>query len=195
MTTYPSRCRFNDRCPACRSQTYFARRNLDCKGHCPACGPRRNALVLGEHVDHWDDEGAAIWGHDTYRILKCAGCERIYFQIEKKFSEDWEVEIDQETGKEVTIIPSTFSYWPAPIKRPRPAWVKGLVVVDSRLHDLLNETYTALDNELGVFAAIGLRTAIDCASELLKIDPAKTFAEKLDDLVAKGTSVRMKGRI
>src|SRR5205807_162067 len=111
------------------------------------------------------------WGHDTYRILKCAGCERIYFQIEKQFSEDMEIEFDQ-TGKEVAVIPSSFSYWPAPTKRLRPDWLNGLNFIDPRLHDLLHQTYTALDNDLGVFAAIGLRTSIDCGSELLKIDPA-----------------------
>ena len=42
--------------------------------------------------------------------------------------------------------------------------------------------YTALSNNLGVLAAIGVRTVFDRASELLGIDPEKPFQQKLDDL-------------
>jgi Domain of unknown function (DUF4145) len=50
----------------------------------------------------------------------------------------------------------------------------------------LTSVYTALDNDLRVLAAIGLRTAFDRASELLGIDPNKTFAGKLSQLVVDG---------
>jgi hypothetical protein len=54
------------------------------------------------------------------------------------------------------------------------------------LEDLLTSVYTALDNDLRVLAAIGLRTAFDRASELLSVDPEKTFADKLSQLMANG---------
>jgi len=46
--------------------------------------------------------------------------------------------------------------------------------------------YTALDHDLTVLAATGMRTTFDRASELLGIDPGKPFAKKLDDLVLAG---------
>lgn len=46
--------------------------------------------------------------------------------------------------------------------------------------------YAALDNDLRVVAAVAARTAFDRASELLGIDPAIGFQEKLDSLGANG---------
>jgi len=51
------------------------------------------------------------------------------------------------------------------------------------LNSALRELYGALENDLGMLAAIGIRTCFDIASELLKVDPALTFAEKLGALV------------
>ena len=46
--------------------------------------------------------------------------------------------------------------------------------------------YAALDNDLRVVSAIAARTVFDRASELLGIDPAISFQEKLDGLGANG---------
>ena len=43
-----------------------------------------------------------------------------------------------------------------------------------------------MNNELHVLSAIGIRTAFDRASELLGVDPAKNFLEKLTELVHLG---------
>jgi uncharacterized protein DUF4145 len=139
------------------------------KCHCPTCGERRNAHVLAHYEDRWHNEEADIWGSGDYRILRCAGCDEIYFQQETFFSED----ID----KEIT-------YWPAPSKRKRPEWL--FQVEDNDLEDLLTSVYRAVDNDLRVLAAIGLRTAFDRASELLGIDPTRSFADKLSQLMADG---------
>jgi hypothetical protein len=58
--------------------------------------------------------------------------------------------------------------------------------VEKGLYDLLTETYNALDVDARVLAAAGARTVFDRAAELLKINPAITFAEKLDLLHTKG---------
>jgi hypothetical protein len=44
------------------------------------------------------------------------------------------------------------------------------------------DTYVALNNDLRILAAIGIRTAFDRASQLLGIAPEKTFADKLGEL-------------
>jgi hypothetical protein len=54
------------------------------------------------------------------------------------------------------------------------------------LNASLKELYGSLDNSLNMLAAIGIRTAFDIATELLKIDQEQTFARKLDDLVING---------
>jgi hypothetical protein len=50
------------------------------------------------------------------------------------------------------------------------------------LADLLDELYTALNNNLHILATIGMRTVFDCASQLLGTDPNQSFAEKLKEL-------------
>jgi hypothetical protein len=58
----------------------------------------------------------------------------------------------------------------------------SIVLVDDKLYGLLEETYQALNSGLKVITAIGMRTAIDRTTEVLKIDPSRTFEEKLEDL-------------
>jgi hypothetical protein len=45
------------------------------------------------------------------------------------------------------------------------------------------ELYSALNNDLFILSGIGIRTTFDVASELLGVEPSKTFSEKLDRLV------------
>ena len=54
--------------------------------------------------------------------------------------------------------------------------------IDGQLHGILSEMYTAYDNRSYILTAVGLRTALDRGTEVLGIDPAITFAEKLDAL-------------
>ena len=49
---------------------------------------------------------------------------------------------------------------------------------------MLDEVYTALDNNLDILATIGLRTVFDCASQKLGADPNQNFEEKLKELAA-----------
>jgi Domain of unknown function (DUF4145) len=50
---------------------------------------------------------------------------------------------------------------------------------------LLDEVYTALNNDLQTLATIGIRTVFDCASQLLGCDPNNSFSEKLKELTAR----------
>ena len=146
------------------------------KGHCPNCGSDRLADVVGHHRQAHDAKGGGPdWGAawTDYRILQCRGCEVAYFQQEKLWEEwdDWH---------EVT-------YWPSPSKRKKPDWSSSLWRSgDAALISLFDEIYRALNDDLRVLSAIGIRTAFDRATELVGIDPAKTFAEKLVKLVELG---------
>ena len=156
------------------------------RGHCPNCGSGRKAYVRREHVVRSTDEDDGTSASDTGMILECCGCERIYFRRDYWFSE-WETlgshpitgEPRLEGGVETV-------YWPAPVSRQRPHWLEKIEEVDRDLGRLLEEMYAALDNDLRVLAAIAARTVFDRASELLRVDPAMRFEEKLDRLGADG---------
>jgi hypothetical protein len=139
------------------------------KGLCPHCGAERQANILGEHIHRKDDDRSPVWWRGTYSILSCRGCETVYFRCTKFFSEDDEEEI---------------SYWPPISKREKPLWCDKLS--DANLRGLFGDVYTAMNNDLHVLAAIGIRTAFDRASELLGVDPSLAFREKLNNLVTTG---------
>jgi hypothetical protein len=146
------------------------------KGHCPQCGANRNAEVLHEHTAGWSDEEAGIFGQDTSQMLKCCGCDTVYFEVRSIDSEDY----DQNGPKE------RVTYYPAPSKRNEPSWMWEMLMEDDKLHSLLKETYAALNNDARVLAAVGLRTIFDRASEKFGVDPDKSFKAKLDELVTLG---------
>jgi hypothetical protein len=70
--------------------------------------------------------------------------------------------------------------------RDKPTWIVGLEKTDEQLINILGEMYAAYSGGLYILAAQGLRTALDRATEVLGIDPAKTFEEKLDALKSGG---------
>jgi Domain of unknown function (DUF4145) len=156
------------------------------KGHCPECGPARLADVVGHYSKRDEDDRSAVWSETDYRILRCRGCEAVYFQTDYVFSEDMEHEEDPHTGEYNTILSHKITYWPSPSKRKQPEWSSELFVIDSDLDSLFDDIYVALNADLRVLAAIGMRTAFDRASELLDVDPTKTFSQKLSALVELG---------
>ncbi|MFZ7319740.1 DUF4145 domain-containing protein [Comamonas jiangduensis] len=155
------------------------------KGRCPECGAEKNADIVAAYKESWRLDEHAIWGHTDYRILKCRGCDSIYYQSAEANSEsiNYYYDIDGNPKQEYEFV---YSYWPSPLKRPRPSWLDELISLDSVLHSILNEVYSGLDSDLAVLSATGMRTAFDRATELLGVDPAKTFQEKLKDLLAAG---------
>jgi hypothetical protein len=148
------------------------------KGHCPNCGADRNAEIVANHETARDsDDDSGIWWRGTFQILRCMGCDEVYFRTEGWCSEDTD-----ETGRPAQRI----TYSPAPSKRKTPEWEFELLSKDSVLYGLVTETYTALNNDAPVLAAIGLRTVFDRASEMMGVDPALSFEKKLDALERMG---------
>jgi Domain of unknown function (DUF4145) len=157
------------------------------KGHCPACGVDRWADIEGEHRKDYQVDAIGVSGTVRHRVLKCRGCDRVYFQRYESTSEDYSMEPDGLGGYDQAHSPN-IEHWPPPEVRRRPAWFASPFqsAIDDELHRLLGEVYTALDNRLDVLAAIGVRTVFDRASELLGIEPSKTFSDKLADLEKSG---------
>lgn len=150
-------------------------------GHCPSCGSER-ADVVAQHKDSYSDENfdAATY----YSVLECRGCGHYYFKKLSWNSEDIDHIQNPYTGDWDTVVNETITFWPPSAKRRKPEWTDEIVFVDRVLGSLFDDVYTALSNNLGVLAAIGMRTVFDRASELLGIDAGKTFQQKLDDLKA-----------
>lgn len=156
------------------------------KAHCPKCGPQRWANVKAHFQVHEDHDKYVVWSMTYYFILQCPACEEVYFMKDGIFSEDYDYDYNHNTGEEEMTMNHSIEQWPSPSKREIPAWTSHLFGVDDKLHSILLDTYKALDNDLRVFAAIGIRTAFDSVSEFLKIDPAMGFGEKLDEFVKLG---------
>jgi hypothetical protein len=155
-------------------------------GHCPRCGPDRHADVVGYHHEHVTEDEQGVWWTTDYRILRCRGCDRVYFQTDEIFSETARTRLNPITGEMEEYIPHEIKHWPAPVLQETPVWSIKLLGVDGVLYYLFEEIYAALNNELHVLSAVGIRTAFDRAAELLGVDPAMTFQEKLNNLVALG---------
>lgn len=153
------------------------------KTHCTRCGGVRNCDILGHHAES-EDEGHFAWHKDWY-LLRCRGCDYVFAETVYTDSED----LYYENGPDgqYTENVETVRTWPARGKRDRPDWFKGSVT-NLRLLDLwpvLREVYEALDADLNVLAAMGMRIAFDRAAELRGVDPAISFEEKLKGLFEK----------
>jgi hypothetical protein len=159
------------------------------KAFCAECGGLRNCDIRGGAVESWDDAGGAVWGRTNWFILQCRGCDHIFCQTIKIFSEDYSHEWDEAAQEDVLVHDETIAYWPAVSKRKAPDWFTPMGFAGDSLDVLyraMGELYGALDNDLARLAAAGVRTVFDIASELLGVDANLTFKEKLDELVSSG---------
>lgn len=152
------------------------------KARCSTCGGMRNCDVLGQHEEHGEDEDYS-WEKSWY-ILRCRGCDHVFFQTVATNSEDSYCGYDDVDFRPV----ETTDYWPALAKRKMPDWVTHDIYADAdgALHEALIELYKALDNDICILAAIGIRTAFDIAAELLGTNTELPFKKKLEHLVKAG---------
>lgn len=140
------------------------------KLHCPTCSGPRNCEVVASHLEPF----GVLDAKGIFRIVKCRGCDRVFFQQDETMPSG---------GEMVTLTEST---WPAAVARKRPAWLVKVYKYDADLSRLLGSVYTALNNKLDVLAAIGCRTTFDRATHVLGASPEMTFAAKLEWLETKG---------
>ncbi|HUI20235.1 MAG TPA: DUF4145 domain-containing protein [Methylocella sp.] len=149
------------------------------KAECSNCGGLRNCDVLGQHKESDGNEYYDWW--KRWYLLRCRGCENIFVQTVSGNSEDYYDE-DAPNGETITKFMESIEYWPARSKRTKPEWMNE-GIIDEDLHASLVELYGALDNDLNMLAAIGIRTSFDIAAELLGIDAEQPFKSKLEELV------------
>jgi len=153
------------------------------KAECAKCGGERNCDILGKHDEwHADDK---FQENIQWFILKCRACDYVFVQTASTNSEEYHNSYAQDGSEETTHLES-FKYWPALSKRKKPEWMPDYRADVDPLSVAMLELYGALENDLRMLAAIGIRTAYDIASELLGIDSSLPFEKKLDALISSG---------
>lgn len=124
------------------------------KAHCNGCGGVRNHTVL-HSVDDSDVQDD-WWAFYTYRLIRCAGCDNVHLRHDHEFSGD-----NDEHGNPITHT----VYYPPAMSRRRPDWMFGFPMVvwahSSDIGQLLNEVYTALQNQSLRLATMGVRAALE----------------------------------
>ena len=151
-------------------------------GHCPFCDCKR-ADVVAEHIEeHIEQYDGYYYEVTCYRVLECRGCGKHYFKSTSSNSEDTHRYVNPSTGEDEVVENEVIRYWPPAAKRRPPEWSDKIRSIDHILGSLFDDVYTALSNNLGVLAAIGMRTVFDRASELLDIDTTISFKQKLTNL-------------
>ncbi|WP_167334879.1 DUF4145 domain-containing protein [Mesorhizobium loti] len=159
------------------------------KAFCASCKGERNCEIKGHHRES-GSEGNYDWWKDWY-LLVCCGCDHVFAQSELTDSEShYPVGYDRDGNVEYEHDVQIRA-WPAKFKRDRPAWLERLnsYIEHKKSSDLeacLLQIYEALDHDLNILAAIGIRTAFDVASEVLGVDPEKAFEDKLKTMEGSG---------
>lgn len=154
------------------------------KGTCPECGGERNCEVHGRVEKHWDwsdHDGNSVDGGCEHVLLECKGCETVFYEATSWNSEDLDYWYDENGDTQGAYVKHRTTY-PKPTSRIKPAWLDAVSNIDVTLHTILNEMYLACDNGAFILTAVGLRTALDRATDVLGIDQALTFVEKLKKL-------------
>lgn len=121
--------------------------------HCNACGRLTKHDVLHEEVQNSADHSDrySVYGRDTFRLLRCRGCEAISVEHESSNSE-----VTDADGSELL----TKEYFPPRTFRPVPKWVDAFEI-PGPVETLLRETYVAFQNGARSLAAMGVRAALE----------------------------------
>ena len=158
------------------------------KAHCPRCNGERNCSVHGSINLPWEwtDGHHSTSGARDHRLLRCLGCETVFYWCSSWDSEDWDVRIGDD-GCEDFYHPRTVITFPMPEKgKSRPDWLWDISGIDPQLATILTQTYDAYDAGALILASVGLRTAFDRTTEFLKIDPGLSLDRKVQGLLKSG---------
>ncbi|MBS7544648.1 DUF4145 domain-containing protein [Ancylobacter oerskovii] len=159
------------------------------KAFCANCKGERNCEIKGYHYVSEENEHISWW--TSWYLLVCCGCDHVFAQSVSSDSEShYPVGYDRD-GNTIYENDTVIKSWPARFKRNRPEWVNTIHsdISHERGNDLAScifQVYEALDHDLNILAAIGIRTTFDIAAEILGVDPEKPFNEKLKSMGESG---------
>lgn len=153
---------------------------------CPTCEGPRIVEILHRVTQkpEWleDDIGPDFNWSITTDLLQCAGCETVFYRATRWDEDMVDHSYHPVTRETITVATPEVTYFPVAQSRRRPGWLHSITLGDLTLFRILSEAYGAYDGDLPILTAIGIRTAFDRASEVLKINPSLPFVEKLKEL-------------
>jgi hypothetical protein len=135
------------------------------KIHCNRCQGETNHTVLAQAMQDWeyldarDDltwDGIPAYMRRQYSIVECRGCEEVSFLLESDSQFTFANQTDKppfEADREVTAT------YPPRLFRHLPTWFGK--IPDVEVQNLLQEVYSALQNDSRRLAVMGVRTALD----------------------------------
>jgi Domain of unknown function (DUF4145) len=147
---------------------------------CIYCGNGRNAQLLFVYEEVFCDEHLTL--QYDYQTLKCLGCDNVSYRTVGSNSLETDDGYD-ENGIGYSIPIKSIKYYPS-FSWKEPEWLGD--IVDTTLGELMNSIYVALNADIPILAAIGIRTAWDRAIELLGVDGQLPFQGKLEALKSEG---------
>lgn len=155
------------------------------KAHCPTCNAERWCDVHGHVHKPWSEEDRQgcllMHGGVDHSLLECRGCETVFYLHDSWDSENMNHYYGPE-GETLIALDRNRHTYPLPDSQVRPRWMDALGKKDLLLQNIMHEVYVAYDSQAYILATVGLRTALDRATEVLEVDPAITFDEKLTEL-------------
>ncbi|OJU52361.1 MAG: hypothetical protein BGO03_11935 [Mesorhizobium sp. 61-13] len=160
------------------------------KAFCSNCKGERNCEIKGYHRASGSEGENYDWWKNWY-LLVCCGCDHVFAEShftdsESSYPVGYDRNGDYEYHQDVDI-----KSWPARTKRNRPDWLDRIsnFAEHEKSGDLeacLLQAYEALDHDLNILAAIGIRTTFDVASEILGVETDLPFEAKLKKMESDG---------
>lgn len=157
--------------------------------HCPRCDGERTCNILGAFDDPWSWTDGEHYqeGQNDHKLAQCAGCKIVFYHKSSWNSEDWEGDYHPVTREPITYNPIKIETYPSPEKKSqKPDWVWSIDQIDPQLYTILYEVYQAYEADSFILASVGLRTALDRTTEILKIDPGHSLEKKVKELQTQG---------
>ncbi len=151
------------------------------KAHCNTCVGLTNHVVLHKETTRWSDgdERYEVYGGNEYSLIRCAGCDSIHLKHDSWCSEDWD-----EDG---TVIDTV--YYPPAISRRRPSWLSDptgpFFFGNTGIEKLLEEIYSALQNDSRRLAAIGIRALLELVM-IEQVGDSGQIGRNVDKFLAEG---------
>lgn len=150
------------------------------KAQCNNCLGETNHILLYKEDQPWDEEGG-IYGSETFKMVKCCGCDSVKLMHTSWFSEDLKNNGD----------PRIYTYYyPPAISRAEPKWMTDLSSFFSStqqpyISGLLREIYSALHNGSSRLAVMGVRALIEYMM-ISKVTDKGSFKKNLNAFESAG---------
>ena len=152
------------------------------KSYCVDCKRETSHKIIEQYQKTLHEKKYDVSIYYTYQIIDCLGCNNISFQEISSCSENTTYDDDMQSY----VMEEHKINYPLVPSHHRPAWSNSYWTNDTRLRELLNEVYDAIDNQLNTLAAIGIRTTIEASCVKLSIPPKNNFCKKTKELFREG---------